>query len=84
MRHEIFSISAAFFADVFQVVCVTSKNAQHTHGLKVDVVRGIVNALCFQLMCMKRKLVNGRWKQHLGYISLSLPFKVLALIFLLP
>ena len=27
VRHEIFSVSAAFFADVFQVVCVTSKNA---------------------------------------------------------
>ena len=50
VRHEIFSVSAAFLADVFQVVCVTSKNAQHTHGLKVDVVRGMVNALCSQLM----------------------------------
>ena len=27
VRHEVF-VSAAFFADVFQVVCVTSKNTQ--------------------------------------------------------
>ena len=65
--HEIFSVSAAFFADVFQVVSVTSKNVQHRHGLKVDVVRGMVNALCSQLMYMKRKPVDGRWEQHLGY-----------------
>ena len=55
------------FADVFQVVCVTSKNAQHRHGLKVDVVRGMVNALCSQLMYTMRKPVDGGWEQHLGY-----------------
>ena len=74
VSHEIFSILAALFADVSQVVCVTSKNAQHKHSLKVDVVRGMVNALCSQLMYMKRKPVDGGW-------ALYLPFKVLVLIF---
>ena len=56
-----------FLADVLQVVCVTSKNAQHRHGLKMDILRGMVNALCSQLMYMKRKSVDGGWEQHLGY-----------------
>ena len=67
VRHDIFFVSSAFFADVFQVVCVTSKNPQHRHGLKVDLLRGMVHALCSPLMYMKRKPVDGGWERHLGY-----------------
>ena len=55
VRHEIFSVSSAFFADVFQVVCVTSKNVQHRHGLKVDLVRGMVNVSIFKILSFFRR-----------------------------
>ena len=82
--HEIFSVSTAFFVDVFQVVCATSKNARHKHGLKVDVVRGMVNALCSQLMYMKRKPVDGGWEQHLGYDPVFSPIQGARAHFLTP
>ena len=75
-RNEIFSASTAFFANVFQVVRAISKNTQQRHGLKVDIVRGMVYALCSQLMYMKRKPVDGGWEQHFGYDLAVCPIQV--------
>ena len=62
----IFRVTAAFFADVFQVVCVTSKLFQSKSGVRIDAVRGAVNVLSSQLLHMTDHIVPGGWEEGLG------------------
>ena len=59
LLHPLFKLTAAFFCDVFAVVCATSKKIQATKGAQVDAVRGLMNVMCTRLMHTMRHVIPG-------------------------
>ena len=51
LSRPFFKSTAAFFCDVFVVLCATSKKVQATKGARVAAVQGLMNVMCTQL-CM--------------------------------
>ena len=66
LLHPLFKPTAAFFFDVFAVVCATSKKIQATKDAQVDAVRGLMNVMCTQLMHTMRHMIQGGWEEGLG------------------
>ena len=75
-------VTCAFFCDVFEVVCVTSKLAQRKSDLRINVVRGMVKVLCTQLISMQTHVVPGGWEDQLAFDPQSSPVRGSRLHFL--
>ena len=63
LLHPLFKLTAAFFCDVFVVVCAMSKKIQATKGAQVDAVRGLMNVMCTQLMHTMRHVIPRGWEE---------------------
>ena len=59
LSHPLFKLTAAFFCDVFAVVCATSKKVQATKGARVAAVQGLMNVMCTQLLHTMRHVIPG-------------------------
>ena len=57
LSHPLFKLTAAFFCDVFAVVCATSKKVQATRGARVAAVQGLMNVMCTQLLHTMRHVI---------------------------
>ena len=66
LSHPLFKLTAAFFCDVFAVVCATSKKVQATKGAWVAAVQGLMNVMCTQLLYTMRHVIPGGWEESLG------------------
>ena len=66
LSHLLFKWTAAFFCDVFAVVCATSKKVQATRGARVAAVQGLMNVMCTQLLHTMRHVIPGGWEESLG------------------
>mmetsp|Transcript_99400 Transcript_99400/g.167556 ORF Transcript_99400/g.167556 Transcript_99400/m.167556 type:complete len:375 (+) Transcript_99400:1-1125(+) len=66
LSHPLFKLTAAFFCDVFAVVCATSKKVQATKGARVAAVQGLMNVMCTQLLHTMRHVIPGGWEESLG------------------
>ena len=65
LSHPLFNFTAAFFCDVFVVVCATSKKARATRGAQVATVQDFMNVMCTQLLHTMRHVIpmggRNRW-----------------------
>ena len=59
LSHPLFKFTAAFFCDVFAVVCATSKKVQATKGAWVAAVQGLMKVMCTQLLHTMRHVILG-------------------------
>ena len=75
LSHPLFKFTAAFFCDVFAVVCATSKKIQGTRGARVAAVQGLMNVMCTQLLHTMRHVIPGGWEESLGVEVGSSPIK---------
>ena len=50
---------AAFFCDVFAVVCATSKKVQATKRARVAAVQSLMNVMCTQLLHTMCHVIPG-------------------------
>ena len=66
LSHPLFKFTAAFFCDVFAMVCATSKKVEATKGARVAAVHGLMNVMCTQLLCTMRHVIPGGWEESLG------------------
>ena len=66
LSHPLFKLTAAFFCDVFAVVCATSKKVQATRGARVAAVQGLMNVMCTHLLHTMRHVIPGGWEESLG------------------
>ena len=66
LSHPLFKFTAAFFCDVFAVVCATSKKVQATKGARVAAVQGLMNVMCTQLLHTMRHVIPGGWEESSG------------------
>ena len=66
LLHPLFKFTAAFFCDVFAVVCATSKKVQTIRGARVAAVQGLMNVMCTQLLHTMRHVIPGGWEETLG------------------
>ena len=65
LSNNLFRVSAAFFADVFTVVCAGSKLVQANRGVTIDAVRGLVHVMCSQLANLRTHVLEGGWESRL-------------------
>ena len=65
LSNNLFQVSAAFFADVFTIVCAGSKLVQANRGVTIDAVRGLVNLMCSQLAHLRTHVLEGGWESRL-------------------
>ena len=65
LLHPLFKFIAAFFCDVFDVVCATSKKVQATKRARV-AVQGLMNVMCTQLLHTMRHVIPRGWEELLG------------------
>ena len=65
LSNNLFRVSAAFFADVFTIVCASSKLVQANQGVTIDAVRGLVNVMCSQLAHLHTYVLEGGWESRL-------------------
>ena len=75
LLHPLFKFPAAFFCNVFAVVCATSKKVQGTRGAQVAAVQGLMNVMCTQLLHTMRHVILGEWEESLGVEVGSSPIK---------
>ena len=66
LSHPLFKFTAAFFCDVFAVVCATSKKVQATKGARVAAVQGLMDVMCTQLLYTMLHVIPGGWEESLG------------------
>ena len=66
LSHPLFKFTAAFFCDVFAVVCATSKKFPVTKGAQVAAVHGLMTVMCTQLLQTMRHVIPGGWEESVG------------------
>ena len=66
VSHPLFKFTAAFFCDIFAVVCATSKKVQATKGARVAAIQGLMNVMCTHLLHTMRHVIPGAWEESLG------------------